>query len=101
MKAKKQAFLQALGVSLYCILIGTFFSQANHIFPKVDQVFAPILFLILFSASALICTIIVFYKPYKLFFSGKKNEAAEIVIYTAVWLFVFAVLTFVLLLFIK
>jgi len=95
MNTKRQGFLQALGITAYCFLIGLFFGNANKFFPKKDPFLTPVLILTSFSASALICAIIVFYKPYKLFFDGKKKEALEIVVYTALSLFVFAVLTFV------
>jgi uncharacterized membrane protein YidH (DUF202 family) len=95
MNTKKQGLLQAAGVSLYCLLVGLSFGQANKFFPKQDPVLAPVLFLILFSASVLICSLIVFYKPYKLFFAGNKKDALDIVVYTALSLFIFAILTFV------
>lgn len=90
----KQGFLQALGVFAYIMLISVIFWQAPKIFPNDNSFFGPIAFLLLFSTSALICGVIVFYKPYKLFFAGKKKEAASVVISTAVSLFVFAVFYF-------
>lgn len=54
--------------------------------------------LILFSASALTCGLLVFYQPYRLFFDGHKKEAADLVFYTAIWLMILflALLTLVL-----
>lgn len=101
MKLKKQGFIQASGIALYCLLIGLFFGQGNKFLPKLNPIFGPILFLLLFTASALICALIVFYKPYKLFFDGKKKEAADIVISTAISLFIFVLLTFALLLLVR
>lgn len=88
----KKGFLQALGVTLYCVAVGTFMWDANHLFGQMNNFFGPILVLILFSTSALICGLIVFYKPYKLFFAGKKKEAVDMVIGTAAWLFAFLLL---------
>ena len=96
MDVKKQGFLQALEVTGYCAVIGLFFGSANKFLPRQDPILAPVLFLVLFSASALICGLIVFYKPYKLFFDGKKKEAIDTVVFTAVSLFIFALLSFVL-----
>lgn len=101
MSTKKQGIIQAGLVTTYCIVVGLFFGQMGKFFPKQDPVLAPVLFLTLFSASALICALIVFYKPYKLFFEGKKKEAAEVVIATAVSLFGFAILAFILALVIR
>lgn len=85
----KQGFYQALGVAVYITLVGVFISNANSIFPKLNNFFGPVIFLLLFSTSAMICGLIVFYKPYKLFFAGKKKEAVSSVIYTALYLFLF------------
>lgn len=92
MNSKLQGFLQALGVLLYCSLIGLFMFNANHLLGKTDNFSSPILFLLLLSTSVLICALLVFYKPYKLFFDNKKKEAISIVLTTAVWLFVFLAL---------
>jgi hypothetical protein len=89
MEAKKQGFLQALGVAAYCSLVGLIFWQGNNIFPKVSQYFGPVMVLLLLSTSVLICGLMVFYKPYKLFFADKKKEAANVVVFTSVWLFAF------------
>ena len=89
-------FLQALGVTVYCALVGIFIWNANHIFGQMNNFLGPILILILFSTSALICGLVVFYKPYKLFFAGKKKEAIRLVIQTAAWLFAFLLMSFLL-----
>lgn len=94
MPAGRQGFLQALGVAIYILLVGTFISNANAVFPKIGNFFGPILFLLLFSTSALICGLIVFYKPYKLFFADKKEEALETVVFTTIFLFILLVLFF-------
>lgn len=94
----KQGFLQALGVALYCTIVGFFMWNANKLFANMKNFFGPVAFLTLFSTSALICALIVFYKPYKLFFAGKKKEALDVVVSTAGFLAGFFVL-FLLLLF--
>lgn len=92
MNTKLQGFLQALGVLVYCTLIGLFIFNANSILGKGDNFSSPILFLLLLSTSVLVCALMVFYKPYKLFFDNKKKEAISVVLTTAVWLFVFLAL---------
>jgi uncharacterized membrane protein YidH (DUF202 family) len=94
MTLKKQGFCQALGVFAYCLLVGLFIGNANNIVGNLGLPFGPVLVLLLFSASVLVCATLVFYKPYKFFIEGKKKEALSIVISTAVWLFVFVVLFF-------
>lgn len=105
---KKLGFLQALGVALYCSLIGVIFWQGENIFPKVNPYFGPVMFLLLFSTSVLICGLIVFYKPYRLFFEGNlpagrqgKKEALQLVLFTSLWLFCFLILAFLLMVIFK
>ncbi len=64
-------------------------NNANKLFGKVPNFFGPISFLLLFSTSALVCGLIVFYKPYLLFFAGHKKDAINLVVQTTVWLSVF------------
>jgi hypothetical protein len=85
-------FIQAFGVTLYCLLVSLFFWKGNEVFGKFQNYLGPAIFLILFIVSALICVALVFYRPYKLFFGeGKKKEAVNLVIATTVWLFLFLV----------
>ena len=90
----KQGFLQAFGVAAYCALVGVIFWKGNQIFPNTNPYLGPVTVLLLFSTSVLICGLIVFYKPYKLFFAGKKKEAIDTVISTALYLFLFLVAFF-------
>lgn len=68
--------------------------NASSVFGKVDTFFAPIAVVMLFSVSALICGLLVFYKPYKLFLSGRKRDAIDVVVSTAAWFFVFLLIAF-------
>lgn len=98
---KKAGFLQALGVTLYCSLVGLLFWQGNHLFPKVNQYFAPVMMLLLLSVSVLVCGLLVFYKPYKLFFANKKEDAINLVLFTSLWLFLFLLISFLLMIIFK
>lgn len=97
----KQGFLQALGVAIYCTLVGLFMWNANHLFGPIDNFLGPVLIVTLFTTSALTCGLIVFFKPYKLFFAGKKKESIDIVVSTAGFLFGFVFLFLLLLLIFK
>ena len=90
---KIKGLYQALGVSAYCSIIGVFMFNIDKIFGSgPDNLFGPVAFLLLFSTSALICGLIVFYQPYILFFvKDKKKEAIDLVVHTTVWLSVFFV----------
>lgn len=81
-------FIQALGVTVYCSLVGVFFWKGNDIFGKANRYAGPVVFLLLFISSAMICALMVFYQPYLMFFEGKKKEALKTVVNTAGWLFI-------------
>lgn len=88
----KMSLFQALGVLIYCSMVGVLMWKGNSIFGNTPNYFGPVAVLLLFSVSALICGLIVFYKPYILFFSGKKTEALTLVLQTTAWLFFFFVI---------
>jgi hypothetical protein len=90
----KQGIIQALLVTLYCSGVGLVMWNGEKIFGQMKSFIGPIAFLVMFSFSVLICGLIVFYKPYKLFFSGKKNEAMDVVAATASSLFVILLILF-------
>lgn len=96
---ERLGFLQAVGVALYCTLVGLFIWNGDNIFGTMSVFLAPVLMLILFSVSVLICGLSVFYLPYRLFFDKKRKEAADLVLYTTGWL-AFFFLVFLLLIFI-
>lgn len=101
MNARVQGLLQAIGVGVYCLLIGIFMESVGKMLPGPDSPLSGVVFLLLFCASALITALIVFYKPYKLFFAGKKTEAIETVMYTALGVFILAVVGFLSLILLK
>ena len=88
----KKGLFQAIGVTLYCSAVALFFWKGEEIFGKTDNYFMPVTFLLMLSVSVLTCGLIVFYRPYLLFFDGKKKEAIDTILYTAGWLFVFFLL---------
>lgn len=100
-KQFKTGLLQALGVSLYCGLIGTIMQNGNTFFGEKDTFMTPIVVLSMLCVSVLICALIVFKKPYELFFDGKKKEAIDVVVYTAVSLFVILLALFGTMFFVK
>lgn len=89
---RKQGFLQALGVTAYCSLIGVFMWNSNNVFGKMNSTLGPIFVLMLLSTSVLICASLVLYKPYRLFVDGKKKEALGVVVSTASWLFILSMI---------
>jgi len=92
-----KGFIQALGVTVYCSLVGLLMVNGEKIFGNAPNYLGPVVGLLLFSVSVLICGLIVFYQPYNLFFiSNKKKEAIELVVHTAAWLFGFFIVALLL-----
>ena len=89
MSPQTLGLLQAVGVTAYCSLVGLIFWKGNEIFGKADRYIGPVIFLILFIVSAMITALMVFYKPYLLFFDGKKKQALDVVLSTTSWLVLF------------
>ena len=87
------AFYQALGVIGYCSLIALIFWRGEAWFGRVPSFIAPFLMLTLLSTSAMICGLLVFAYPVKLYLRTKKYEQPiRIVLLTAAWLVAFSLL---------
>lgn len=93
--------LQATGVAMYCSLVGTIMQNGSKLFGQKDNFMTPVFVLTMLSVSVLICGLLVFKKPYELFFDGKKKEALNVVVYTAVSLFIILLVIFGSMLFLK
>jgi len=92
------AFLQALGLVLYCSLVGLLMWQGENIFGPPYTFLGPAMFLILFVASALISALLILGYPFILFWEKKRLvEALKLVVFTIGWL-LFFVLLFILIL---
>lgn len=91
------AFWQALGLVVYCSLVGLLFWQGSTwIEPISHSSLGPTLFLVLFVASAMICALLALGYPFLLFWEEKQTaKALKLVAYTAAWLalFVFSLMT--------
>jgi len=87
------AFLQALGLVVYCSLVGLFIWQGENIFGPPYTFLGPAMFLVLFVASALISALLILGYPFLLFWEKKRLiEALKLVIYTIAWLALFILL---------
>lgn len=83
-------FIQALFTTLYCGLIAAIMFHGNKWFSDIPSILGPLLFLILFTTSALVCGILVFGYPIYIYFQYKKPiQALRLVIFTTLWLLFF------------
>lgn len=93
LSACKVAFFQALGLVIYCGLVGVIFWQGEMWFGKMNNYLGPVMVLVLLSMSVIICALIAFGYPFLVFWEEKKTKKAiTIVYYTAAWLILFMVL---------
>lgn len=91
------SFLQALGLALYCSLVAVLFWKGNQLFGNVPNYWGPVLFLIIFTTSALVSALLVLGYPFYLFWQKKQVKTAiRLVGYTAVWLVGFVLLAILL-----
>lgn len=87
-------FLQALGLSIYCALVGIVFLKGDTWFGNIDNSFGPFAMLLLLVVSALICALIAFGYPFIIFWDKKNTkQALQLVFYTALWLLSFVIIT--------
>jgi len=87
-------FLQALGLSIYCALVGVIFWKGNTWFGKANNLIGSFAMLSLFVVSTLICALIALGYPFIVFWDKKNTKKAlKLVIYTAGWLMFFVVIT--------
>lgn len=93
-KEIKTGLIQAILIVVYISIVSLIMNNAEHIFGKMDNVIGPVTFLTMFSVSTLVCGLLVFYNPYKLFFMGKKREAINVVVYTTVFLLIILFILF-------
>jgi hypothetical protein len=87
------SFLQALGLAFYCGLVATLFWKGNRLFGEDPNYWGPVLFLVIFTTSALVSALLVLGYPFFLFWQKKQTQKAiKLVAYTAIWLLVFILL---------
>lgn len=87
-------FLQALGLSIYCALVGVVFWKGNAWFGNINNSLGPFAMLSLFVVSALICALIALGYPLIIFWDKKNTkQALQLVSYTAGWLMLFVIIT--------
>ncbi len=84
------AFLQALGIVVYCGFIGLVFINGNSWFGPMNSFLGPTLFLMLFVVSAIVCSLIFGAKAFLLFWEKKDTRSAiKLISYTTFWLVIF------------
>ena len=97
-KIVKNALIDALGTTIYIILVVSFlFSLQTFSSEPEDNIIIPIAMLLLFVFSAGFTGFLVFGRPVMWYIDGKKKEAVTLVAYTFVILLVMVILAFLVL----
>lgn len=97
-KIIKSAFIDAIGTTLYVIIVASFMYYLQSNSPKgITTVFIPIAMLLLFVFSAALTGILVFGKPAMLYLDKKRKEAISLLAYTLGFLFIITLIAFILL----
>jgi len=92
---KKQSFLHALATLVYITFVSTLMQNGERLLGKTDNFFSPIIFLLLFTLSAIIVSALIVGKPIMLYLDGKKKEAVGFFLHTVGWMAGFTVVVLV------
>ncbi len=77
----------------YVGVVATIMTNGDRLFGKKDLPYlTPVMVLLLFVVSALVCTLLVLGKPYQLFVDKRGKEALQLVVATTKWLAVFLII---------
>lgn len=94
----KSSVINALGASLYVILVASFiYSLGNWFSGSNENIFIPIAMLLLFVFSAALTGFLIFGRPVIWYLDGKKREAVSLLLYTLIIFFAITLLAFFLL----
>lgn len=97
-KIIKNALIDAIGTTLYVVLVASFMFYLQGNAPKgINTIFIPIAMLLLFVVSAAITGILVFGKPIMMYLDGKRKEAISLIGYTLGFLFIITLFAFIVL----
>lgn len=93
------AGLNALGTTLYIVLVAAFLSHASQVFGSKAEgtVFIPVAMLLLFVLSASVTGSLILGRPILWYLDGKKKEAVSLLMATIGFLFGFTVFAFAIL----
>jgi len=89
------SLINSLGVIVYVLLVAAIMQNGEKLFGKMTNFWGPFAFLMLFVLSASIVGLLTLGKPIMLYLNGEKKEAAQMLFYTVLWLFIATFITLV------
>ena len=91
----KNPFLNALLASLYIVLVASLAFYAPKSIDRAPTVLVPIGVLSLFTLSAAVMGFLFFFRPFELYFAGKKKEALVLFLSTVASFAVITIVVFI------
>ncbi len=88
----RYALAEVLVSVFYVFLIGLFFRNAEKIFGPEDNMFSPVVFLLLLVFSVSMMGLTIFGRSIMWYLDGQKKEAVKLLFYKLAYLFVFTFL---------
>ncbi|MFH0852614.1 MAG: hypothetical protein V1845_03355 [bacterium] len=96
------AVINSLGTLAYIVIVALFLNNGEKLFGNgPDSVLAPVAMLLLLVLSATITGALVLGRPAYMYFSGQKQEAVKLLVYTVGCLFVAMLIVFAVIVAIK
>lgn len=94
-KLIKRSFLNALGTGAYVATLVALVFNGEKMFGTINNILAPIAFLLTFIVSATVTGGLVLGKPILMYIDGQKKEAIQLLLYTIGWLAVGVIIIFI------
>jgi len=92
-----QAFIHSVGVIVYITFVAFLMTNAEQWIGSMNSLLGPVAMLMLFTLSAAIVGLLIFGRPVMLYLDGKKKEAMEFAGATVGFLFIEALIVFIIL----
>ena len=84
-----KSLINSVATVIYILVVATIISNGQVIFGQMTGYLAPVVFLSLFTLSALIVCTLILGKPLMLYLDGKKKESVSLLLATISWLGLF------------
>ena len=91
-KILPESIISSLGVLLYILAVGWIIMHGHEVFGDINNLWGPLIFLLLFVFSAMITGMLVMGRPLWLYIEGNKQDAIRLLFYNTTGLFILLLL---------
>lgn len=92
-----KGLLHSIATVVYILVVATIMTNAENLFGEMAGFIAPVVFLSLFTLSALVVGTLILGKPLILYLDGKKKEGVSLLLASIAWMGLFTVLGLIIL----